>query len=493
MCVMSRPTPGPLVVVGDALLDVDVIGEVRRVSPDAPVPVLDVADQHVRPGGAALAALMLAGDGHEVVLVTPLGDDEAADQLRAELTGAVTVLAMPHTGDTPVKRRLRAGGQSLLRLDSGRHGNVGLPDDRVAEALAGASGVLVADYGRGAAAQPELRALLERVPRRVPVTWDPHPRGASPVRGVALATPNLAEALQLSGHVNSGARSERDGDRDGDTDGGSLATVAAAAATLSQTWRAGAVSVTLGARGALLSYGAGAPLVVPAPSAHAVDTCGAGDRFAAAAVAALAGGAVATEAVQAAVLAAASYVHAGGAAGLSQRRRQAPATRDPATAAAGSGAAGSGAADGVVQRVRAAGGTVVATGGCFDLLHAGHVDSLRAARGLGDCLVVCLNSDASVRRLKGAGRPVVGQEDRARVLQALECVDAVLVFDEDTPEQILRTLRPDVWAKGGDYAGAELPEAPVLAEWGGALVVLPYLRGRSTSDMVRTMVSRERG
>jgi rfaE bifunctional protein nucleotidyltransferase chain/domain len=147
----------------------------------------------------------------------------------------------------------------------------------------------------------------------------------------------------------------------------------------------------------------------------------------------------------------------------------------------------------VVQRVRAAGGTVVATGGCFDLLHAGHVDSLRAARGLGDCLVVCLNSDASVRRLKGAGRPVVGQEDRARVLQALECVDAVLVFDEDTPEQILRTLRPDVWAKGGDYAGAELPEAPVLAEWGGALVVLPYLRGRSTSDMVRTMVSRERG
>jgi rfaE bifunctional protein nucleotidyltransferase chain/domain/rfaE bifunctional protein kinase chain/domain len=477
---MSRPSAGPIVVVGDALLDVDVTGDVRRVSPDAPVPVLDVVDEHVRPGGAALAALMLAADGHEVVLVTPLGDDEAADQLRAALPRAVTVLAMPHTGETPVKRRLRAGGQSLLRLDSGRHGAVGAPDDRVGEALASASGVLVADYGRGAAAQPELRVLLERVPRRVPVVWDPHPRGSSPVPGVALATPNLAEALQLSG-VGSGSPATGDGD------GGGLATAAAAAAALSQTWRAGAVSVTLGARGALLSYGVGAPLVVPAPAAHAVDTCGAGDRFAAAAIAALADGAVATEAVQAAVLAAAAYVHAGGAAGLSARRQQAPATSHP-----GPDAAAEPAADDVVQRVRAVGGTVVATGGCFDLLHAGHVDSLRAARGLGDCLVVCLNSDASVRRLKGAGRPVVGQEDRARVLQALECVDAVLIFDEDTPEKVLRTLRPDVWAKGGDYAGAELPEAPVLAEWGGALVVLPYLRGRSTSDMVRTLAGKER-
>ncbi|WP_107248067.1 D-glycero-beta-D-manno-heptose 1-phosphate adenylyltransferase, partial [Carbonactinospora thermoautotrophica] len=141
----------------------------------------------------------------------------------------------------------------------------------------------------------------------------------------------------------------------------------------------------------------------------------------------------------------------------------------------------------VVSRVRAAGGTVVATGGCFDLLHAGHVSTLRAARALGDCLVVCLNSDESVRRLKGPGRPFVPQEDRAKVLQALECVDAVLVFDEDTPEAALDRLRPDVWAKGGDYADATLPEAALLARWGGQVVVLPYVDGRSTTNLARVV------
>jgi D-beta-D-heptose 7-phosphate kinase / D-beta-D-heptose 1-phosphate adenosyltransferase len=133
---------------------------------------------------------------------------------------------------------------------------------------------------------------------------------------------------------------------------------------------------------------------------------------------------------------------------------------------------------------------VVATGGCFDLLHAGHVATLLAARGLGDCLVVCVNSDASVRRIKGSGRPLVPAADRARVLEALECVDAVVVFDEDTPVEALRRLRPDVWAKGGDYAGADLPETAVLAEWGGQAVVLPYLRGRSTTRLVQSAAGR---
>ncbi len=141
----------------------------------------------------------------------------------------------------------------------------------------------------------------------------------------------------------------------------------------------------------------------------------------------------------------------------------------------------------------ATGGTVVATGGCFDLLHAGHVATLRAARRLGDCLVVCLNSDASVRRLKGPSRPLVPAADRARVLEALECVDAVLVFDEDTPAEALRRIRPHLWAKGGDYAGQDVPEAAVLAEWDGQAVVLPYLQGRSTTRLVTTAGRRATG
>jgi rfaE bifunctional protein nucleotidyltransferase chain/domain len=138
----------------------------------------------------------------------------------------------------------------------------------------------------------------------------------------------------------------------------------------------------------------------------------------------------------------------------------------------------------VVDSVRQRDGTVVATGGCFDLVHAGHVGLLREARRLGDCLVVCLNSDSSVRALKGPGRPLVSSEDRARVLLALEYVDAVIVFDELTPAAVLQRLRPRVWVKGGDYAHTELMEGAVVRRHGGEVVLLPYLGGHSTSRLV---------
>ncbi|MCW2815194.1 MAG: rfaE bifunctional protein, partial [Nocardioides sp.] len=215
----------------------------------------------------------------------------------------------------------------------------------------------------------------------------------------------------------------------------------------------------------------GSPSVLPAPPVRAVDPCGAGDRFAAAAASALADGSVCSEAVQTAVARASQFVAAGGASSyaVGAAPQAGPVEEDAAT---------------VVARVRAAGGTVVATGGCFDLLHAGHVATLRAARSLGDCLVVCLNSDSSVRDLKGPTRPLQNEADRVTVLAALADVDAVVVFDESTPERVLGELRPDVWVKGGDYGGAKLPEAAVLAQWGGQAVVVPYLDGRSTTGLV---------
>jgi D-beta-D-heptose 7-phosphate kinase / D-beta-D-heptose 1-phosphate adenosyltransferase len=181
------------------------------------------------------------------------------------------------------------------------------------------------------------------------------------------------------------------------------------------------------------------------------------------------------EALRAAVAAASEFVAGGGAAavGAGEAAAVAPVGEQPADGA-----------ERLVAAVRARGGTVVATGGCFDLLHPGHVHTLQAARALGDCLVVCLNSDASVARLKGPGRPVVGEADRAAVLAALGCVDAVAVFDQDTPVELLRRLRPDVWVKGGDYAAAELPEASVLASWGGRAVILPFVEGRSTTRLI---------
>ncbi len=211
------------------------------------------------------------------------------------------------------------------------------------------------------------------------------------------------------------------------------------------------------------------PLLTPAPHASTGDPCGAGDRFAGTLALALACGAVITEAVGEAVLDVAAWLDAGGVAALEAPVPDAPPPGPVAD---------------VVERVRARGGTVVATGGCFDVLHAGHVACLEAARRLGDCLVVLLNSDASVTGLKGPERPVHTEEDRARVLLGLGCVDAVVVFDEDSPHAALERLRPDVWAKGGDYAAATLPEAPLVRSWGGRVVLLPYLPGRSTTRIL---------
>lgn len=440
-----------LVVVGDALLDIDLVGRAGRLMPEAPVPVLDDLREVRRPGGAGLAAALAAGDGAEVVLVAPVPDDAEGELLRVALAAAgVELVALRQEGTTTVKRRVRAGGQSLLRLDSGEPGAIGELPAAARSALASADAVLVADYGRGLSAHRHTRDVLAGLPRRIPLVWDPHPRGADPVPGVRLATPNEAEAAAA---------------------GPGLAALSRRAAELVGSWRVDAVAITLGARGALLSRGESSPSVLPAPRVTAVDTCGAGDRFASAAALALGSGAVTLEAVHHAVQSAAAYVAAGGSASYGAPAR-ATEPGDP------------------VARVRAAGGTVVATGGCFDLLHAGHVATLEAARALGDCLVVCLNSDDSVRRLKGPARPLVPAADRARVLAALAPVDAVVVFDEDTPTEVLRRVRPDVWAKGGDYAGAELPEAAVLREWGGQSVVLPYLQGRSTTRLVETARAR---
>ena len=465
----------PLVVVGDALLDADLTGRAGRLAPDAPVPVLDDLEEVRRPGGAALAAALAAGSGRDVVLVTAIADDAEGGAL-ADLVRDAGVQLVPvgTGGTTPVKRRVRAAGQSLLRLDSGATGALAEPSAEALDAIREAGAVLVSDYGRGMSGVGTVRDALEQVARRAPVVWDPHPRGSRPVPGVRLVTPNRSEAAAMSAALDIDSSGLR-----------GLAAVSAHAAGLVGAWRAHAVTITLGAEGALLSHGETSPSVVPAPRVHAADTCGAGDRFASSAALALAGGAVTGEAVHHAVLAAAEFVAAGGAGALFLGTTAGTTTPGGAPASTSS-------LDGldVVTRVRAAGGTVVATGGCFDLLHAGHVATLEAARSLGDCVVVCLNSDASVRRLKGAERPLVPQADRARVLAALEPVDVVVVFDEDTPAEVLARIRPDVWVKGGDYAGADLPEAALLREWGGQSVVVPYLEGRSTTGLVTTAAAR---
>ncbi len=419
-----------------------------------------------RPGGAGLAALMAARPGVRVTLATGIGADVAGDRLRS-LLADVAVHDVLRPATTPGKTRVRAQGQSLVRLDDEGHllggGDVvdELADEPASEEpvdtqalealLLASDAVLVADYGGPVTQHPAVRAVLERLAGQVPVVWDPHPRGGAPVPGARAVTPNRAEATAFGGG----------------------STLDEAAARLRQQWRVEAVVVTDGERGAVVLDGDERPVRCPAGTcAPGVDTCGAGDRFAGTVALRLASGVGLADAVRDANADVATWLAAGGVATCAPPPGRATAAPQPMSAAE------------LVAQVRTRGGTVVATGGCFDVLHAGHLAMLEAARGFGDCLVVLLNSDAGVRRLKGAGRPVNSAADRARLLEALRCVDAVAVFEDDDPSATLARLRPHVWVKGGDYAVDDLPEAAVVQSYGGRVEIVPFLDGRSTTAVL---------
>ncbi|MGI5438809.1 D-glycero-beta-D-manno-heptose 1-phosphate adenylyltransferase [Streptomyces shenzhenensis] len=443
-----------LVVVGDVMLDRDITGISDRLSPEAPVPVVAEAQDIDRPGGAGLAAVLAARDpGWRVTLVCGLGQDIPGARVRGMLREAgVEVIDLAIDGTTPIKTRVRAADRTLLRFDSAADPlRLGPLPDIARARLDEAAAVVVCDYGRGIAAHDELRQVLTKAACRSPLVWDPHPKGAEPVPGTSLAVPNAHEALTLTG--GSGPRN-LGGDA---TRGGQLLAA----------WPVKQVAVTRGRDGAVLVADPDAhPLVVPARPA-AGDTCGAGDQLAVTAAMMLGLGRLPSHAVATAVDAATTYVQAGGPAGL----HALPPADQPGPLE-------------LVARVRARGGKVVGAGGCFDLLHAGHLSLLTQARRLGDILVVCVNSDDSVRRLKGDDRPVVGEHERAAMLKALDSVDDVLVFNEDTPEKVLAELRPDIWVKGGDYAGQRITEADLVESWGGEVVVVPYLDGHSTTSRI---------
>ena len=486
---MSRPS---VVVIGDVVLDRDISGRAERLSPDAPVPVVDVDGVRERPGAAGLAAQLCASGAVEVTLAAPIASDPAGRRLAAMLSSDLSLVPMPHEGRTRHKTRVLSRGQVVVRFDEGGPGEpVEPPVDVLRDVLRAADVVLVSDYGAGTTRHPAIRELLADGAMRVPTVWDPHPRGGDPVPGV-IATPNLAEAAAAASRAG----------LDVDASAGSLAIA------LCELWRAGAVCVTAGAAGAHLAVPPDEAVALPAPGPASGDTCGAGDRFVSAVVRAIAHGAAICEAAASGVAEATAWVAAGGVSaqverpvpgfrlpepGLSEDLRLAgsnglvalgpPSDRVPSNGAGVLGAE-------AVAAVRARGGTVVATGGCFDILHAGHVSCLEAARRMGDALVVLINSDASVRRRKGPGRPVMSAAERARVLLALSCVDTVEVFDEDDPRAALDRLRPDVWVKGGDYSGRPIPEAELVEGWGGRVALVPYLEGHSTTSILRRSARR---
>jgi D-beta-D-heptose 7-phosphate kinase/D-beta-D-heptose 1-phosphate adenosyltransferase len=456
-----------VVVVGDVMLDRYWVGDARRVSQEAPVPVVDVQYTDDRAGGAANVALNVASLGARCTLIGPVGNDDIARTL-GELLGAagvtcefVTVADWP----TTVKLRVVSRNQQLLRTDFERP----LPADvqaeirtRFEDRIDDATVVVLQDYDKGALATPAELIRLARA-RTVPVVVDPKHKPFAAYAGADLIKPNAHEFADAVGAW---------------TDDDDLVRRAVAACT---EFAFGAIVVTRGSRGMTVVERDGKHQHVPALPVDVYDVTGAGDTAAAALAVTRSLGWDARACTQVANVASGIVVGKSGTAAVTGP--------ELARALGASARVDRGLLDreqlrDAVEQARAAGERIVFTNGCFDILHAGHVAYLEEARALGDRLVVAVNDDASVRRLKGPGRPVNTLERRLRVLSALACVDWVTGFAEDTPEALLELLRPDLLVKGGDYGPDQVVGADIVREHGGVVRVLGLVEDLSTTAIV---------
>jgi D-beta-D-heptose 7-phosphate kinase/D-beta-D-heptose 1-phosphate adenosyltransferase len=462
-----------VLVIGEAMVDSYLDGPSERLCQEAPVPIVAVRARRDAPGGAANTAVNAAALGGTVRLLTVVGDDREARVLRRGLAdagvdgGGVIEQAGRRT---LAKQRVMAGGHLLVRIDEGSTGRVSasaerLLVDRVRAGMADADAVIVSDYGYGVLTPRVIAALAEmqaRAPRTLVV--DSKTLTAYRAVGVSAIKPNYGEAMRLLG-LKTGRREER------------AATIGRRGHRLLEAAGARIAAVSLDTEGALFFERGRPPYRTYArPTAH-TRAAGAGDTFVAALALALAAGGDMPAAAELASAAAGVVVTKDGTAACAAaelRGHVAGAAKVTDLATLGP----------QLERHRADGRRIVLTNGCFDILHRGHVTYLSAAKAEGDVLVVGLNSDDSVRRLKGPGRPVNGVEDRAQVLAALSSVDYVVSFDEDTPVALVGAVRPDVFVKGGDYTLGMLPEAPVVEALGGTVRILPYVDERSTTRII---------
>jgi D-beta-D-heptose 7-phosphate kinase/D-beta-D-heptose 1-phosphate adenosyltransferase len=468
-------------VVGDVMLDRWWVGSSNRLSREAPAPVVEVQRRNDVAGGAANTAMNLAALGAEVRLVGVVGADDAGATLRDLLhTAGVDVSGLLASADvaTVTKTRVVSDDQMLVRIDDVQRTELTptLEEDlaaAAAKALVGVDALLVCDYdsGRLVRAVESAFTLQSRPPLMVVDAHDGLPWAHL---RPDVVTPNAAEAFRLLG-------------RTVPTDGSRIAALTEAAADLRRRSGAGAVLVTLDRDGSVL-FGPDdtdlpEPYRTPASPRAEKQAAGAGDTFVAALTLARAAGVPLQVAASLAQAAADVVV---------QRFGTSVCSTDELVEHLGVGDAAL-EEEALLRRLaadRAAGRRIVLTNGCFDVLHRGHTTYLSQAAQLGDVLVVAVNSDRSVRRLKGPERPINAAADRAGVIAALSCVSYVTVFDTDTPIPLLERLRPDVYAKGGDYSADTLPEADVVRGYGGEVRILDFVPSQSTTDVVGRIRSR---
>ena len=464
----------PVLVVGDVMLDRYVYGSVERISPEGPIPVLHVARETAMLGGAGNVVRNLAAVGGRPHLVAAIGKDGAGQEVRTLLDDAgagVDLIEVPGRATT-VKARFVAARQQLLRADvedSGAlgHGPEGAIVEAAKAALAQSAAVVLSDYGKGVLTQSVLAQVIEAArAASKPVIVDPMGSDYGVYRGADLLTPNRKELEHAAGMKAA-------------DDAG----VVAAAEKVIAACGVGGVLATRGGEGATLVRAGEEPVHMPARALEVFDVSGAGDTVVAVLACALAADLPLVEAVELANLAAGIVVGKVGTAVARADELSAAAARrrrDSAEAKVLSRGA-------LAERVegwRRRGRSIGFTNGCFDLLHPGHVSLLQQAKAACDRLIVGLNSDASTRALKGAGRPVQDEAARAIVLASLATVDAVVLFGESTPLDLIEAMRPDVLIKGADYTLDQVVGAELVQGYGGKVLLARLEDGHSTTATI---------
>jgi D-beta-D-heptose 7-phosphate kinase/D-beta-D-heptose 1-phosphate adenosyltransferase len=477
--IESRFLNKHILVLGDIMLDRHLFGAVSRISPEAPVPVVRIIRESASPGGAGNVALNLAGLGIRASLCGLVGDDAAADELHALLkvagingAGIVRITGRP----TTTKQRIIGGHQQMLRLD---REEVSAPDAesltelhlRVMTLMDSASAVIISDYAKGAVsaelAQEVIRGARER---KIPVLVDPKGRDWGKYRGATTIKPNRAELSEIS-QISIAA----------------FDNLVLEARRIIKTLELEHLMVTLSEEG-MACISRDAVIRVPAMSREVFDVSGAGDTVLATLAACMSMGVATADAVRLANLAAGVVIGKVGTVPISneellvevlaeQQRLHDSKVCD---------------LEQLLHRVKlwkARGDRIVFTNGCFDLLHAGHISYLEAARQSGDRLLVGINTDRSVRALKGPTRPINRESDRALVLSSLASVDSVVLFDDDTPLNLIKAIRPDVLVKGADYALNQVVGASEVQGWGGEVKLMALVPGLSTTALAARMQS----
>lgn len=471
----------PLVtVVGDHLLDGWWAGRTERMTREAPAPVIDIVDRSYAPGGAANTAMNLAALGGRVRCVGLVGDDEAGARLRFLLAQAgvdVRYLLAIDGCRTTTKYRVMGGDQMMVRIDESQRAD--WPEDALEtfaeatrEATKGAEAEVICDYGSKTLDGPVMRALSDRADRPPLCVVDAHDARRWRVVRPDIVTPDAAEVAGLLGITLS-------------PEGNRAEAVVANQDLILRLTGADAAVVTLDRDGTVLLRDGAEPHRTFAHPTLERQASGAGDTFVAALTLCAACGFPIDTAADLAQAAADVAVQKSGTSVCSTADLE--LRLGPVPDAALSQAE---LAERLVEE-RAAGRRIVFTNGCFDVLHRGHTSYLRQARQLGDVLVVAVNGDDSVRRLKGPGRPINAAPDRANVLAALSCVDFVTIFETDTPIPLIELLKPDVYAKGGDYTPEMLEEAGVVATYGGQVTIVDYVPSQSTTSVVERIRSWE--